>query len=136
MSRLAVVTVLLLGVWCLARLFRSWHRLRHIPGPPLAGWSAAWLLRTLLSGRFHEHMREASERYGPLVRIGSNDLLCTDPDVLRRMSAVRSPYVKGLFYETGRVVPGYENVVSQRDESKHKALRAKMAGAVGVSPSW
>jgi hypothetical protein len=47
------------------------------------------------------------------------------------MSAVRSLYTKGEFYETGRIIPGYDNVVSQRDEVKHKALRAKMAGAVG-----
>jgi hypothetical protein len=47
------------------------------------------------------------------------------------MSAVRSPYIKGDFYETGRIIPGYDNVVSQRDEAKHKALRAKMGGGVG-----
>jgi len=67
---------------------------------------------------------------GPIVRIGPNDLLCSDPDVLRRMSAVRSQYVKGIFYETGRIIPGYDNVVSERDEFRHKALRAKLAPAV------
>jgi hypothetical protein len=46
------------------------------------------------------------------------------------MSAVRSAYVKGLFYESGRIVPGVDNVVSLRDESAHKAMRAKMAPSV------
>lgn len=70
------------------------------------------------------------------MRIGPNDLLCTDPGTLRRMSAVRSPYIKGDFYETGRINPGHDNVVSQRDEAKHKALRAKMGAGVGLpSPS-
>lgn len=68
------------------------------------------------------------------MRIGPNDLLCTDPNALRRMSAVRSPYTKGDFYETGRIIPGYDNVVSQRDEAKHKALRTKMSGGVGALP--
>ncbi|KAK0625531.1 hypothetical protein B0T17DRAFT_617611 [Bombardia bombarda] len=45
------------------------------------------------------------------------------------MSAARSPYVKGHFYDTGRIIPGYDNVVSQRDEIKQKALRTKMSGA-------
>lgn len=67
---------------------------------------------------------------GPLVRIGPNEVLSTDPDVLRMMSAARSPYTKGLFYETGRIIPGEETVVSLRDEPQHKALRAKMGTAV------
>ena len=66
-------------------------------------------------------------RAGPLVRIGPNELLSTDPDVLRMMSAVRSPYTKGDFYNTGRIVPGVNTVVSERNEAEHKALRAKMA---------
>lgn len=67
---------------------------------------------------------------GPLVRIGPNELLSTDPDVLRNMSSVRSAYTKGDFYESGRIVPGVDNVVSMRDEEKHKAMRAKMAPGV------
>jgi len=69
---------------------------------------------------------------GPLVRIGPDQLICSDPEVLRRMSAVRSPYRKGLFYETGRMVPGEDNVVTLRDDEKHKALRAKLAAAVST----
>jgi hypothetical protein len=49
------------------------------------------------------------------------------------MSAVRSTYTKGDFYTTGRVVPGVDNVVSQRDEVRHKAMRAKMVPGVGYS---
>lgn len=43
------------------------------------------------------------------------------------MSAVRSIYTKGDFYTSGRIVPNVDNVVSERDEVKHKAMRAKMA---------
>lgn len=46
------------------------------------------------------------------------------------MSAVRSGYTKGDFYSSGRIVPGVDNVVSMRDEAKHKAMRAKMAPGV------
>lgn len=66
------------------------------------------------------------------MRIGPNELLCTDPDALRRMSAIRSPYTKGDFYDSGRITPGVDNVVSIRDEDEHKAMRAKMAPAVGL----
>jgi hypothetical protein len=46
------------------------------------------------------------------------------------MSAARSLYTKGDFYETGRIIPGYDNIVTQRDDVKHKALRAQMTNAV------
>ncbi|KAK4176254.1 cytochrome P450 [Triangularia setosa] len=111
------------------RYYNSYTRLAHIPGPFLAKLSAAWMIKTLSSGRVHENMLATSAKYGPLVRIGPNDLLCTDPETLRRMSAVRSAYTKGVFYETGRIIPGCNNIVCERDENKHKALRAKMAGA-------
>ena len=52
------------------------------------------------------------------------------------MSAVRSPYTKGDFYNTGRVVPGVNTVVSERNEAEHKALRAKMGTAVCIPPKY
>lgn len=70
---------------------------------------------------------------GPLVRIGPNEVLSTDPVVLRNMSAVRSTYTKGDFYSSGRIVPDVDNVVSERNEAKHKFMRAKMAPGVSHS---
>ncbi|KAJ3514671.1 hypothetical protein NM208_g15042 [Fusarium decemcellulare] len=110
-----------------ARQVRRWYRLRHIPGPRGAGWSTWWQLNGALSGRYHEHLKDAADQFGPLVRIGPNELLSTDPTVIRNMSAVRSAYTKGDFYASGRIVPNVDNVVSERDEVKHKAMRAKMA---------
>ncbi|KAI0023898.1 cytochrome P450 [Xylariomycetidae sp. FL0641] len=130
-ARLALYFGLLALAVFLFLSVRSWYRLRHVPGPFLASISSLWLVRNALSGRLHEHLRKVGEDYGPLVRIGPNELLSTDPDVLRMMSAVRSPYTKGIFYETGRIVPGEDTVVSLRDEGEHRALRAKMGTAFG-----
>ncbi|KAI0203486.1 cytochrome P450 [Astrocystis sublimbata] len=132
----ASVTLLLYSVsLCLVAAvvhgLRSWQRLRHIPGPPLAALSALWLTRKSLTGTYHHHLRHVAEKYGPLARIGPNELLSTDPDVLRMMSAARSPYTKGLFYGSGRLTPGEDNIVSLRDNKAHKALRAKMGPAYG-----
>ncbi|KAK4228904.1 cytochrome P450 [Podospora fimiseda] len=109
--------------------FKSHHRLRHIPGPFLATISPLWMIHKLSTGRFVQHLKQTSDNYGPLVRIGPNDLLCTDPDTIRRMSSVRSMYTKGRFYESGRVIPGFDNVVSERNEGRHRELRTKMTGA-------
>ncbi|KAH7256395.1 cytochrome P450 [Fusarium tricinctum] len=103
-----------------ARLIQRWYRLHHIPGPTGAGWSSWSQLRGALSGRYHEHLKGAAEQFGPLVRIGPNELLSTDPVVLRSMSAVRSTYTKGDFYSSGRIIPKVDNVVSERDEYSYK----------------
>lgn len=122
---LQVTLVLLIAQ--LFRLVRRWSRLRHIPGPASAGWTSWWQCRGALSGRYHEHLKNAADQFGPLIRIGPNEVLSTDPVVLRNMSAVRSTYTKGDFYSSGRIVPGVDNVVSERNEAKHKFMRAKMA---------
>ncbi|KAM5355339.1 hypothetical protein ACJ41O_001985 [Fusarium nematophilum] len=127
LTRFYVGIVVGLFAGLVVRQVRRWHRLRHIPGPRLAGWSSWWQLNGALSGVYHEHLKDAADRFGPLVRIGPNELLSTDPDMLRNMSAVRSTYTKGDFYASGRIVPNVDNVVSERDEAKHKAMRAKMA---------
>ncbi|KAI1324777.1 cytochrome P450 [Xylariaceae sp. FL0255] len=115
----------------LAHWVWAWFRLRHVPGPVLASVSSAWMVRKSLSGQLHIHLREVSEKYGSLVRIGPNSLLSTDPEVVRMMSAVRSPYTKGTFYETGRINPEADTVVSLRNEDDHRALRAKLRPAFG-----
>ncbi|WYZ44538.1 hypothetical protein EsH8_VII_000974 [Colletotrichum jinshuiense] len=140
--------------------FRSWYRLRKIPGPFIASVSVLWQLKKAVGGTYHEHLNDISRKYdvhppkaglvrrflaqqmmgtstlinspvaaGPLARIGPNELLCTDPDSLRKMSAVRSTYTKGDFYDSGRITPGVDNVVSMRNENEHKAMRARMGPA-------
>jgi hypothetical protein len=47
---------------------RTWLRLRHFPGPPLAAWSKLWLLRKTSGGRFHLDTAEACEKYGKLLQ--------------------------------------------------------------------
>ena len=45
-------------------------------------------------------------------------LITCDPDLLRRMSAVRSPFTRGPWYAALKLHPERENVVSVREE-KH-----------------
>ena len=63
-------------LWFLFSTIRQWYRLRHIPGPPLASVSAAWLIRCLASGRFHEHMIDVAEKYGMYLLPGSEAFGC------------------------------------------------------------
>lgn len=70
---------------------------------------------------------------GKLARIGPNDLVTCDPNLLRQMLAVRTPYKRADYYDGFRFDPSRDNILSQRDDVKHGIIRAKMAAGVGVS---
>lgn len=130
----------------IANALRVWHRLRHVPGPPWVGLSKWWLIRAHARGRTHLDLAEMSQKYGTkdlsrgigdkltlkgkLARIGPNDLVTSDPDLLRRMLGVRSPYSRAPYYQGFRFDPSKDNLLSQTDERKHGVLRAKMAAGV------
>lgn len=45
---------------------RAWLRLRHIRGPPLAGFTNLWLVRVIMGGKTHWELGLANEKYGEL----------------------------------------------------------------------
>jgi Cytochrome P450 len=71
---------------------------------------------------------------GPIVRIGPNELVTNDPNVLRRMSAVRSLYTRSEWYDGMRLEPEYDSMFSERNEERHNMLRSKAAMAVSLFP--
>lgn len=122
-------------VWVIVtivRAIRSYRRLSHIPGPPLATVSRLWILKGVLGTRNHLNLFETSLKYGPLARIAPNRLLTSDPELVRRMYAPRSPYRRGPWYTAFQFKPGVENVFTERREKEHDDLRKKMhAGYAG-----
>lgn len=129
---LLIVGVLTFALVTIAHAIRSYRRLSHIPGPPLATISRLWVLQSLLGPRNHLNLFKASLKYGSLARIGPKHLLTSDPELIRRMNAPRSAYRRAQWYTAGRVKPGVDNVFSERREDKHDELRKKMmAGYAG-----
>lgn len=123
--------VVLLALYFLTGI-RSYWRLRKIPGPRLNAWSNWPLCATHFRGRLLTDFFELTQEYGPLVRVSPNTLICSDPDVLRRMSDRKSPYTRDEFYVTGRLVPGEDNIFSEINEELHSAKRKRMlAGYAG-----
>ncbi|KAK3689422.1 pisatin demethylase [Podospora appendiculata] len=120
-----IITTLL--VWWLVSAIRQYHRLRHIPGPPLAPFSKLWLFRKASSGRTHLDYYDACNKYGPIVRVGPNDVLTNDPNLMKMIWAVRSDYTKSQWYRGVKLNGCTDNLVSEMDEQKHHALRSKVA---------
>jgi len=105
----------------------SWHRLRHVKGPLLAGFSYLFIMRTTTSGKMWEVYKDINKRYGPLARIGPNDLITDDPDIIRRMSAVRSTYRRSGWYGAMKLNPHEDSLFSLRDTPTHDKLKHRCA---------
>ncbi|KAF4881803.1 Cytochrome P450 monooxygenase lolP1 [Colletotrichum fructicola] len=106
---------------------RQYIRLRHIPGPFLAGISPLWLLRAACSGSMHLKLYEANQKYGSLVRVGPKDVVTSDPDLMKHMLGVRTKYTRSDWYDAMRLDPAHDNVLSSRDDAMHGKLRSQMA---------
>jgi hypothetical protein len=81
------------------------------------------------------------------VRVGPNEVITNDPEVLRKIMGVRSTYTRGhcrssrlhsrllstdtvQVYNAMKFDPTRDNLFSMRDEVAHTKLRAKMAAGV------
>ena len=67
---------------------------------------------------------------GSIARIGPNLLLTDDSEFLRRISAARSPYTRGTWYDAVKLSEK-NHTFPERDERRHNELRAKVPKRVG-----
>ncbi|KAJ5601139.1 pisatin demethylase [Penicillium lagena] len=109
-------------------LFRS--DLRSIPGPAFAKLTDLYRLLVVRTGSAHEHHLRLHERYGPLVRLGPNNVSVGSPDAIPILYNTRTRYPKSAFYPVmgnvahGKVVP---TIFSTRDESVHETMKRPIA---------
>lgn len=75
---------LVLLAYIAASTIKSWHRLRHIPGPPGAGFSKWWMLRNTLGGNMHLATKAACREYGKPRRTSESLRNCQDGIYLER----------------------------------------------------
>jgi hypothetical protein len=115
-------------VWWSVSQFRTWYRLRHIPGPSLASVSSLWIVRYLLRGGIASGL-QGLQKYGRLVRVGPNYLLTDDPDILRQISSARSEYNRDTWWESLNMTTGHSNLATILEIGPHDKTKAKMAAA-------
>jgi hypothetical protein len=113
--------------WYVVSSIRTWYRLRHIPGPPLASFSYLWMVLNTMRGRNHEAYL-GLKSYGSLVRNGPNYLVTDDPEALRMMASARSKYARDSWYSAAKWSPDRETMGSLLDTAAHDKIKAKMAG--------
>ncbi|KAK3339848.1 cytochrome P450 [Lasiosphaeria hispida] len=123
-------TTSLLVLWYATTAFAAWHRMRHIPGPVLARFSYMWHMYHVLTGRGGPTYTNLHNQYaggGPFVCIAPNTVVTNDPEVLRRISAARTPYVRSAWYKGAQFHPKYGNMASMIDNDEHDRMKAKTA---------
>ncbi|KAK9418173.1 putative BcABA1, cytochrome P450 monooxygenase [Seiridium unicorne] len=129
LDQLWVVLPVAAILYYLTTTFISWYRLRHIPGPRLAAFSYLWLARTAMSGKQWWVYRDMCQQYGPLIRVGPNELSTDDPEVLRQINAARGSYVRDPWYVAARFDPYHDNVFTMLHADQHDRFKAKIASA-------
>lgn len=109
----------------------AWRRLREFQGPFLGSFSYLWIIRGSHSGRMGEYWNDAEVQYGSgpssTVRIGPNELLTSDPEVIRRTSAARSKYTRSAWYKLNRADPYTDSMINMLDTAQHDKAKAQMA---------
>lgn len=115
-------------LWYVSSAIATWYRLRHVPGPFLARFSYIWTTYCIVTGRIWSAYVDLN-KYGPVVRVGPNYVVTSDPDVLRSIAAARSRYVRDDWYRGARFHPDYEHMGMIIDNDEHDQVKAKTAGA-------
>ncbi|KAF4472258.1 benzoate 4-monooxygenase [Fusarium albosuccineum] len=98
------------------------HPLRKFPGPPLARVSRLWSRIGNFKGRKSERIHEAHLKYGPIVRVGPNELSFADPGAVREIYNSDVFIKEETFYRAKRIF--HEDfLLSYRDPEAHKQRR-------------
>lgn len=99
--------------------------LRSIPGPFLASCTRLWKVRSAMSENMHWEHVELHKKYGPVVRIGPNEVSFSSPQVARTILSAGKRFYKTDFYS---VFPPPENpdIFTEIREDVH-AMKKKVA---------
>ncbi|KAK4184486.1 Pisatin demethylase [Podospora australis] len=132
LSNLSTVSLFLIAcvsllAFYLIPAFISYRRLRAFPGPTSTFFSYIWIIRALRSGKMSTHFTALNDTYGSTVRMGPNELLTTDPALIKRTSAARAKYTRSSWYKLNRLDPYDDAMLTTLDTKKHDDIKARTA---------
>lgn len=108
----------------------TWNRLRAFPAASwVANFSYIWLAKTTYSGKQYWVHRDLHKDRGPLVRVGPNELVTDDPEVMRRINGTSSTWHRDPFYVTGKFNPYHDDLFSLLDPKDHKMAKSRTISA-------
>lgn len=136
-SRLDSETVLYVGAGAtvlliLSKLYTTWTSpLSKVPGPWYAPWTDVVNTYVGVKGEKHLHVLRLHEKYGPVVRLGPNEITVRGASGVSTVHQVKRPFLKSNFYRT--FVPGVENIFNTTDPEFHRRHRRLLSAPLSES---
>ncbi|KAI1611809.1 cytochrome P450 oxidoreductase [Exophiala viscosa] len=125
--------LLLLLVICYVIYVRYGTPLRNVPGPFLASVTRLWKLRKILSGDFEWTNIDLHGHYGPIVRIGPNEVSIDDPDEsLGIIYGHGTKFTKSPWYQASDA-PGQHSIFTDTDIARHARERRLVANSFSMT---
>ncbi|KAI1107412.1 cytochrome P450 [Jackrogersella minutella] len=116
---------MLIFYWAIVRPFYI-SQLRHVPGPRLAAISSLWLDSRYYNETAVPLIRSLHAKYGPIVRVGPNEVAIDDPKQLSTIYGVRSTFTKpstALLFQNY----GFPNIFSAVTREEHRQRKKHVA---------
>jgi cytochrome P450 len=115
----------------------GWRKdLRAVPGPFLARFTRLYRLSMVTKGRAPERYREVHQKFGPVVRLGPNDVSFSDPAAIPIIFGIGTQFRKTAFYSSMQPVyrgQTIDSMFTARDPAIHKALKTPVAQTFSMS---
>ncbi|KAI1130704.1 putative benzoate 4-monooxygenase cytochrome P450 [Nemania abortiva] len=86
----------------IVKLFHTWWRLRHIPGPFLASITNLQRMLWVTTKWSHVILQDTHEKYGEVARIGPNMASFSNPEAIPTVYTTKPGFPKSDFYVTLR----------------------------------
>lgn len=79
--------------------------------------------------------RALHQKYGPLVRIGPNEIACADPEAIRKIYPMSKPLNKSYFYANWHITgfSKYPDLFSNTNERMHNERRRIVNGVYSMT---
>ncbi|KAI1924231.1 hypothetical protein LOZ65_003126 [Ophidiomyces ophidiicola] len=106
--------------------------LRSIPGPFWAKWTPLWMIYHVRKRNIHRHMIKIHEKYGPLVRVGPNEVSTSNPEALRVIYGAGTGFRKSDWYCVWQGIRKWD-LFGERNEDIHRGQRRLVSNIYSLS---
>ncbi|EKV09937.1 hypothetical protein PDIG_28250 [Penicillium digitatum PHI26] len=128
-TQISLVQTISLATCYLSSLFTSmtayrlmFHRLKHFPGPKLAGITKLWHVWKCRDSRGHLVLQDWYEKYGELVRTGPSEITIFHPEAYEAMDGSDNRNTRSDWYDL--LYPRVSSIFTRDRELHHE--RRKM----------